>query len=274
MSAHCSLNPKIETQIQLPTMMHGLNTLNIFNNTMAGINQNSFLTFYARQVIVERPLYAFLTVVIDVRKSNNVSNQRARRVVTPIFPLGSDTADTQLLNLLRFVWWEVPTQIDEFLVGRQIYLAVDLVERDFQRSGESFQVRSGFSEFSGICCDRVQWCTDGQDLTLSIGDDTPHRLNWKRSDLPDFSLTSQLTALKHLNLKCSGEQPHEPQQHHRKAEPVSPRVEFLPILEQLAHLELSSLKTTVSWGSGGTMPSFCRASNAIKLCSDQVACSS
>ena len=69
-------------------MMHGLNTLNILDNTVAGINQNSFLTLYTRQVIVERPLYAFLSVVIDVRKPNNVSNQRARRIVTAIFPLG------------------------------------------------------------------------------------------------------------------------------------------------------------------------------------------
>ncbi len=129
-------------------------------------------------------------MVIDIRKSNDVSNQHARRVVTPIFPLGSDTADTQLLNLLGFVWWEVPTKINEFLAGRQIYLVVDLIEGDIQCSGEPLQVRPGFSEFSGICCDRVQWRTHGQDLTLSVGDDTPHRFNWKRSDLPDFSLTS------------------------------------------------------------------------------------
>jgi hypothetical protein len=120
MSAHCRLNPKIETQKQIPTMVHGSNTLNIFNNTVAGINQNPFLTLYTRQVIVKRPLYAFLSVVIDVRKSNNVSSQSSGRVVTAIFPLGSNTADTQLLNLLRSVWWEMPTEIDEFLVGQQI----------------------------------------------------------------------------------------------------------------------------------------------------------
>ena len=108
-------------------MMHGPHTLNIFDNTVAGINEPPFLTLYTRQVIVERPLYAFLTMVVDVCKSNDVSNQRARRVVTPIFSLGSDTADTQLLDLQRLVGREVPTQIDELLVGGQINLAIDLV---------------------------------------------------------------------------------------------------------------------------------------------------
>ncbi len=96
----------------------------------------------------------------------------------------------------------MPTQVDKFLLGVLIQATADLAHRHIQCIGKPRPVLSNFAQLTGVRRDCIQRCTDCQYLPLTILDHASDRLDRVGSQLSDFSLALQVTALKNLYLEC------------------------------------------------------------------------
>ena len=80
------LQSQINAGTKILSMVRRFDTGNIFNRTAESIFQYSFGACFTRQPMVKGELEALLSIVINIRKTNEMSGYFACRVITSIFP--------------------------------------------------------------------------------------------------------------------------------------------------------------------------------------------
>ena len=96
--------------------MRRTNTLYIFDRSPKTILKDTLCAGLACKPVIEREFQAFLTFIIDICESNEMTRHFAGRIVATVFALHADTRQLQRKNFLRALGTQMPLQINELLV--------------------------------------------------------------------------------------------------------------------------------------------------------------
>ncbi len=115
------LDPKVDAGAKILTLVRRPDTLHIFDRATEPILEHAFCAGLARQPVIERELETLLPAVINVGKTDQVTGNLARRIVTAILALHVDTWQIERQNLARFRGIQVSPQVQKFLVHAARY---------------------------------------------------------------------------------------------------------------------------------------------------------
>ena len=100
-------------------MMRRTNALNIFDRAAEPIFKDTFCAGLTREPVIESQLETFLALVVNIGKSDQMSDDFACWIIASVFTLYVDARQVERHNLPRFGGTKVTLQIQKFFVGAE-----------------------------------------------------------------------------------------------------------------------------------------------------------
>ena len=128
-SAGCCLQSQIDAKNKILSVVYRFHTVNVFYDTPPRISKYTFLTVHAGEMTIECVLDSFLSVIIDIGKTQYVAGIRAGGVIAVTFPLRADPRQCQSQNKPRSPGRKVPTKINKLFPGVRLEKFLYLTRR-------------------------------------------------------------------------------------------------------------------------------------------------
>ncbi|MCS5703667.1 MAG: hypothetical protein NZ847_13770, partial [Acidobacteria bacterium] len=98
-------------------MVYRLHTVNVFYDPPPRISKYTFFPVYAGKVTIKCVLDSFLSMIIDIGKTQYVAGIRTGWVIATIFPLRVDPRQIKAQYSARSRRRDVPAKIDKLFSG-------------------------------------------------------------------------------------------------------------------------------------------------------------
>ena len=128
-SAGCCLQSQIDAENKILSVVYGFHTVNVFYDAPPRISKYTFFPVDTGEMTIECVLDSFLSVIINISKTQHVAGNRTGGVIALIFPLRVDPRQFKSQNNARSCGWKVPAKIDELLSGVTFQKYLDLPRR-------------------------------------------------------------------------------------------------------------------------------------------------
>ena len=134
-SASCCLQSEIDAENKILSVVYGFHTVNVFYDAPSRISKYAFFPVHTGEMTIECVLDSFLSVIINISKTQYVAGIRTSGVIAVIFPLRVDPRQFKSQNNARSRGRKVPAKIDELFPGVTLEKFLDLTWRQPQRFG-------------------------------------------------------------------------------------------------------------------------------------------
>ena len=134
------LQSQIDAEHKILSMVYGFHTVDVFYDPPPCIPKYTFFPVHAGQMTIECVLDSFLSVIIDIGKTQYVAGIRTGGVIPVIFPLRVDPRQFKSQNNARSRGGKVPAKIDELFSGVTLEKFLDLTQRQTQRFSQWCQI--------------------------------------------------------------------------------------------------------------------------------------
>jgi hypothetical protein len=149
-SAGCCLQSQIDAENKILSVIYGFHTVNVFYGAPPRISKDTFFPVHTGEMTIECVLDSFLSVIIDIGKTQYVAGIRTGRVIAVIFPLRVDARQIKSQNNPCSRRRKVPAKIDKLFSGVTLEKFLDLTRKQPQRFGQWCQICIAGGQDSGV----------------------------------------------------------------------------------------------------------------------------
>ena len=194
------LQTHIDTAVNILTGFGARHLGQLFDDFTASIANHAALARLSAEPVLVSKLLAFLPLVIDVGKPDQMRNDFASRIVSIVFPLQVDTIAT-VGNGARKLGFKLTLEVDKLAASALLQQGDSIAIIELEPVGYPLQPIEILEDFSRVYPNRIDRCTDRQRRTEAIEDRTAIGRRFDGTDLPLNTLASEKILFEYLKIK-------------------------------------------------------------------------
>ena len=175
------LDATVDREREVLARFGRLDQVDTLDDAALTIADNTFLTWFAAQPVVERQLEAFLAAVVDIGEAQDVRHRLTLRVEAAVFALREHARDVVGEDLARLVRIDAALEVHKLLARALVELVHQVVGRHSQCLGQLRDARRVLQQFLRVAPHRLDRRRHRQRLTVAVGD---HAARGRDRDLP------------------------------------------------------------------------------------------